>query len=194
MALWVRSREKEDRGGEERESSTKGKGEKEWALPDPLFCINSCTHGGCWNSWPKVFEEWFLYSADTSPTAVHALTHSSPNLFYPVVGKPIMSDNSNLLPGLQTLPCSSLMFSHLLEVPESPHRTIISYSPSYKSDRLHRVCFSVNIIHHEWLTSFCCIRDIDIFSVSLSPLWYHLHFSSYKQCDIYREIHLLNIK
>lgn len=43
LALWVRSQEQEDRGGEEKRIKLL-KVEKESALPYPLFCINNCTH------------------------------------------------------------------------------------------------------------------------------------------------------
>lgn len=41
----------------------------------------------------KTWKEWFTYAANTFPRAVHALTHTSPNLFYPIVRKLIMSNN-----------------------------------------------------------------------------------------------------
>ena len=106
---------------------------RESALPDPFFCINNRTHT---HIECVTHLEFMTKSLGRGihifyfPTAVHALTHSSPNLFYPVVGKPIMSNNYSNSPSVpQTLPCSSLLFSHLLEVPESSHHTAITYSP-----------------------------------------------------------------
>lgn len=141
----------------------------------------ACTHTECVTQLEfitKTWKEWFTYAANTFP--------QSSSRFNTHLTKPILphSEKTNHVQQLfscqavplavpQMSPCSSLMFSHLLEVPESPQHRIITYSSPFKSNRLHWGFFSANLIHHQCLTSLRRIRAKEI---------HHLHLSSHKQC------------
>lgn len=87
------------------------------------------------------------------------------------------------LPVPRMLPRSSLMFSHLLEVPESPRYTIITYSRlrvfQHKLNQSSMPC--IILLHHSQRCS----------SIPLFPFRYSLHANNAK---IYKEIHLPDIK
>lgn len=63
----------------------------------PFLRQQQCTHAECVIHLELMTKSLgratHVYATDTFHRAVHALTHSSPNLFYPVVGKPIMPNN-----------------------------------------------------------------------------------------------------